>query len=308
MSERVLHARAGPATLGVVRAAIFVAWLVVVVPDPLSFLGSLPREMLVPIGLLRLVPDALWAHLLEPGALEAFKLVLATGLVLSAIGARPYTPIALVTAVLLTLHQGLLRSFTFDNHEELALLVCTWVLAIFPAADGFALPRRRSARRAGVYPAALLAMTAFLLLPYCAIAAHRLTHAAPAVFTGDSLPFWLASLHSLDRESWGAGLWILEHPALVPLFKAAFAVTTVFELLAPLCLILPRFRRVWVVVVVGFHVVNWFTLNLLFWQNTVLVLLLVTDPEAWLGRLLLARPPVHQVADERAGAPPLVRS
>ncbi len=281
----VLHQRVSPLTLGVVRAAVFGIWLVVVVPDRLSFLGTLPPTMFEPLGVLRLVPRDLWLRLLDPGALDALKAALVGLLVLSAVGVRPYRPIALTTAFLLTVHQGLLRSFTFDNHEELALLVCTYALVLFPAADGFAWPRRRAPSTApAVYSAALLAMTGLLLLPYTEIAAHRLAYAAPDVFTEGSLPYWFASLDWLDRDGWDVGLWVLGHPALVTLFKVGFLVTTLFELIAPLCLILPRFRRVWVAAVVGFHLANWFTLNLFFWQNALLVLLLVSDTEGLVTR------------------------
>jgi hypothetical protein len=67
--------------------------------------------------------------------------------------------------------------------------------------------------------------------------------------------------------------------------KAGFVVTTIFELFAPLCLVMPRFRRVWIAVVVSFHVLNWFTLNLFFWQNALLVLLVVSDTEACVSRV-----------------------
>jgi hypothetical protein len=105
------------------------------------------------------------------------------------------------------------------------------------------------------------------------------------VFTGDSLRYGLASLDSLDRDGWGLGPSLLGHPTLVNVFKVGFVVTTMFELLAPLCLVLPRFRRVWIVVVVSFHLVNWFTLNLLFWEDALLVLLLVTDIDGHVGRI-----------------------
>jgi hypothetical protein len=282
----VVHQRVSPATLGVVRAVVFLMWLAVVVPDPLSFLGRLPDTLFKPVGPMMLVPRDVWLALLDPVALDAFKGALIVLLVLSAIGVRPYRPIALAAVVMLTIHQGLVRSFTFTNHEELALLVCAYVLVLFPAADGFAWPPRRvPSRPAGTYSAALLAMTLLLLLPYCGIAAHRIASAAPDVFVGESLPYWLASLSGLDRDGWGVGPWLLGHPALVTLLKAGFVMTTAFELLAPLCLILPRFRRVWIVVVVGFHVVNWFTLNLFFWQNALLVLLLVSDTEAVVTKL-----------------------
>jgi hypothetical protein len=144
---------------------------------------------------------------------------------------------------------------------------------LFPAADRVSWPRRASISDG--HEAGLFALTAFLLVPYTLIAAHRLAYAAPDVFTGDTLPYWLASLDSLDRDGWGVGVWALGHPALVSFLKAGFLVTTLFELLAPLCLVWVWFARVWVVVVVGFHVVNEFTLNLFFWQNAVLALLLV---------------------------------
>jgi uncharacterized membrane protein len=282
--DGVLHQDVKPATLGVVRAAVFLMWIAVVVPDPLSFLAELPPTMNHPLGVFGLVPDEAWRRLLEPGALGAFKAVLVGLLVLAALGVRPYRSIALATALLLTVHQALLRGFTFDNHEELGLLVCTYVLVLFPSADGFAWPRRRApSSPPGVYSAALLAMATFLLLPYAGIAAHRLAFAAPGVFLGDSLPAWIASLHSLDRDGSGFGLWLLGHPTVVPALKAGFLVTTIFELLAPLCLIMPRLRRVWIAVVVSFHVLNWFTLNLFFWQNALLVLLVVTDTEAWVS-------------------------
>jgi hypothetical protein len=52
---------------------------------------------------------------------------------------------------------------------------------------------------------------------------------------------------------------------------------------------MPRFRRVWIAVVVSFHVLNWFTLNLFFWHNALLVLLVVSDTEAWVSRALAWR-------------------
>jgi hypothetical protein len=254
--------------LGVVRAAIYAMWLVVVVPDPLGYLADLTPG--APVGFSRWLPDVL----VSSAGLDALKGALIVVLVLCLVGAPGYRVWAVVAAALLTVQQALLREYTFVNHEELALLVCTWVLVVFPAADGFSWPRRVGASP-GSHALALEVLTAFFVLPYTLIAAHRLAYAAPDVFTGDSLPYWLASLNSLDRDGWGVGVWALGHPALVDCLKAGFFVTTVFELLAPLCLVAARFALVWVVVVAGFHVVNEFTLNLFFWQNAVLALLLV---------------------------------
>jgi hypothetical protein len=291
--------RVSPETLGVVRAAVFAVWLIEVGPDPLSFWGELPASMHEPVGALKLVPRERWEQALTPEKLGQFKRVLIVLLILSAAGARPYRPTAAATAAALTGHQAVLRGFTFVNHEELALLISTYVLALFPAADGFALgslgssrATRRGRRRATpeTYAAALDAISLLLLIPYCEIAARRLVRASPEVFLGDSLPHWLASLDTLDREAWGLGPWLLAHPSLVRILKAGFAVTTVFELLGPLCLVAPRLRRAWIAVIVGMHVANRFTMKLFFWQNSALILLLLTGPERWVtsGRARIA--------------------
>lgn len=281
----VLDERVSPETLGVIRAAAFLMWLIEVVPDPLSFVGELPASMHEPVGVFKLVPDEAWDRLLEPEVLDRLKQLLVALLVLSALGVRPYRPTASAAAALLTGHQGLLRGFTFTNHEELSLLVCTYVLALFPAADGFAWPgRRRQSAPLETYAAALHAMSILLLLPYCEIAARRLVRGTPDVFLGDSLSHWLAGLDALDRDAFGIGRWLLGRPALVAVLKAGFVVTTAFELLGPLCVILPRLRRAWILVIVCLHLVNRFTLKLFFWQNTVLILLLLTGPERWVAR------------------------
>lgn len=282
----VVHQRASPTTLGVVRAAVFLMWLVVVVPDPLSIYADLPATMFQPVGIFRALPRTVWLHFLEPGVLGAFKAALVVVVVLAAIGVRPYRPIALLAAGLLTIHQGLVRGFTFASHEELSLLVVTYLLVVFPSADGFAWPRRRSpSADQGVYATGLFSMALLLLVPYCGIAAHRLAVGAPDVFTDDTVRSWLASLDSLDRDASGLGLWLLGHPSLITVLTAGFIITTIFELLAPLCLILPRFRRVWMVVIVSFHIVNWFTLNLFFWQNILLILFLLGDTDRVVTRV-----------------------
>jgi hypothetical protein len=273
-----------PETLGVVRAAVFLMWLVEVVPDPLSFWGELPRSMHEPVGVFKFVPDEAWEQLLEPELLDRLQKLLVGLLILSAVGIRPYRPTATATAALLTAHQALLRGFTFTNHEELSLLACAYVLALFPAADRFAWPGRRGpTASAETYAAAIRAMSLLLLLPYCGIAARRLVRGTPEIFTGESLAHWLGSLDALDRDAAGIGPWLLRHPGLVALLKVGFAVTTMFELLAPLCLIMPRLRRAWIPVIGSMHLINRLTLKLFFWQNSLLILLLLTSPERTVG-------------------------
>ena len=300
----VLHDRVSPTTLGVVRAVVFVTWLVVVVPDPLAVYGHLPAPLFHQIGVFRVLPRGLWLDLLKPGSLAAFKIVLVAVIALAAVGVRPYRPIAAGAAVMLTVDQALVRGFAVVNHDELTLLVVTYLLVAFPAADGFALARRRTSAAGDVYSAALLSMALFLLVPYCLIAAHRLSVGFPDLYTGTSLPSWLASLHSLNPHGRAAGLWVLRHPPLVTLFKLGFLISTTFELLAPLCLVLPRLRRVWIVFIVFFHILNSFALGVFFWENIVLVLLLLSDTDRIVGKLTLAVARIRSGGRPRPGSSP----
>ena len=263
-------------TVGIVRAGVGVVWLVKLAYEPLSFYADLPRSMLAAPGFLRLVPDRVWSTVLTHGFLTGFKGALLALVVLFTLGVKPYRPIAVLAAVALTFHEGLVRGLTFVNHQELALLYCTIVLALLPS-------RRHATPETDRAAMTLMALVA--LLPYTFIAAHRLAFSAPKIFTGDSLSTYLGSLSGLDRDGWGLGLRLMQHPNLMVLAKGVFAVTTLLELLAPFCLVDDRFRRVWLAVMIPFHISTWFLMDIFFWENLVLAVLLLVDVEAIAARV-----------------------
>jgi hypothetical protein len=282
----LIHEHVRPQTVGVLRAGIFAIWLVKIAPDQLTFLAELPRSIFRPAGFLQFVPDEAWPLLLTAGTLGVFKAVIILSLVLAMIGARPYKAIAIFCAAALTIHQGLVRSFTFVNHQELPILFAVYVLAFYPAADGFTWPARKpAATNQQIYSGALVTITLLLLLPYTAAAAYRLAYSAPGIFLSDSMPYWLGSLSGLDADGWSLGLWVLDYPILVSAFKLVFPVTTGFELLAPLCIVWLRFRRVWLAVMIAFHLLSWFLLNIFFWENLLLIAVLLSDVDQVYGRL-----------------------
>jgi hypothetical protein len=302
----VIHGAASPQTLGFVRACVYFIWLVKIVPDSVTFLGELPLSVFQPVGLLQFIPDAARPHLVDAGFLTVFKGVLVLSLVLAMAGAKPYRIVSVTAAVLLTLHQSLVRSFTFINHQELGILFAAYALAVFPAADGFAWPAsRKPTSPPHIYGGALTSMAVLLVVPYAAIAAFRLAHGGPGIFLGDSMLYWLGSLSNLDADGWSLGLAVLQHPALAFMVKLSFPLTTMFELLSPLCLVWSRFRKLWIPVMVLFHCFSWFLLNIFFWENVLLILLLFTDVDDWFTRVrhrFARRWTGEPIADDRAGA------
>lgn len=286
----MLHQRVTPWTLGVIRAWVFGIWLLIIVPDPFYLLAELPISIFEPLGLMRFVPASGWTWILDVQFLYGFKFLLLVFLVLSMLGVWPYHPIAITTAVMLTFHQGLVRGFSYINHAELGALYAVYVLALFPATDGFAW-RRRKANLAPstTYSAALLLMTAMLLFTYTAISSFRLAHAGPTIFFSDSMKYYIGWLTFRDGDfGWDVGKWVFEYSSLALLVKFGFLLATCFELLAPLCLIYRRFRYVWLSVMVSFHFSTLFLMNIFFWENLLLFPVLLIDIDRWMPSQLPA--------------------
>src|SRR5262245_64528070 len=103
----MINAEVHPRTLGFVRAYVFAIWLVKIVPDPLPFFAEFPRLTFERVGILRLASDHVLNILLTAKGLGIFKGVLVCSLVFAMIGVRPYRPVAMLAAVLLTVHQAL---------------------------------------------------------------------------------------------------------------------------------------------------------------------------------------------------------
>src|SRR5690606_27023043 len=59
--------------------------------------------------------------------------------------------------------------------------------------------------------------------------------------------------------------------ALAPALTLGFVVTTLFEASAPLLLVSRVFRMVWLPCMAVFHVMTLFLMNILFWENLVLL-------------------------------------
>jgi hypothetical protein len=110
-----------------------------------------------------------------------------------------------------------------------------------------------------------------LIIPYTFIAMNRLIEGGPTLFLGDALLDDIAL-----RSHWYAAygftvfLGLITIPWLAASLKAGFFVTTLFELSSAVTLISRRFRIAWLAVVASFHLVTLFAMNIFFWENLVL--------------------------------------
>lgn len=280
----MLHESISARTLALLRIGVFGLCAVRFALADHASLASIPRELFEPAGLLRLLPRALWNALLSAPAIWTAKAAVGTGLLLCIVGAPGYRAIAVASTLGLVAFQGLAPSFGVVSHDGLAPLFVAALLALAPATEAFALarPKRRAAveaRRAAVLGGAFV-----LVLLYAMIGLRRLG-AAPGIFLDGTIVHHLVA-RSLQQGAFARlGLWAQAVPALGAAAAAAYALTTLFEVLAPLCLFSRGFRRTWLVVILGFHLGSWLAMGIAFPNHVLLCSVLLVDVERLTGRL-----------------------
>jgi len=304
--------------LGAGRIVVFAIWFFHVLRTPVELFAELPFELFTARGVIRAIPDSAFeAFFSNAPLLLAFKGGLLVGCLLLVLGVRPFRPIAVPVVVSLLLFDGMTKGFNaWVNHGQMGILFGAVLLCLFPAADALSVRGRRTegASPPAVYAGGVIAVAAFLAAAYTFIGTHRVVHGGFGIFTGDAITTYLA-VQSLNYSARGFeyGLLALSYPAVAAVFKVGYAVTTLFEVLSPLCLVNTWFRRTWLLVMVPFHVTTLFTMNIFFWENILLILVFVAPigyatgaPPTATTRLPLAG--LRMVAGGRAVRPGAARS
>lgn len=280
---KLLHEEATAQSLLFLRCYIFGIWLLKIVVEPLHLLSYMPEANFEPIGVMWLIPRAVVWILLEPLSLHGLKMVMILSLILAIVGGRRW-PVTVVACALVLLHQGLVRSLTWSNHAEMALVHATLVLTVFEVADAL---HRRLGRpvdpSVNLHAIPIQTIMALMCLVYCFVGVHRLVYGGIEMFTSDAMTYWIArSAFHPNEYQFSFGRLFLEYPGARHLLNAGAAMVTAFEVLSPLCLVLRRFRWAWIVVMLSFHTLVTLTMNIWFWENSLLYLVFI-DYHPWLS-------------------------
>lgn len=308
----MIHATARAPHLAVLRIATFGTWFAIVAQLRVRQFATIPPELVHPPGLFRALPlDEL---LIRPDLLQVIRVAALVGCVLAMAGVRPFPVVAVPTVALLFVLDGAMKSIGgFTNHAQAAVLTTAAILVLFPAADAWSVARRPPPPRSSpwLYRAPLLLATLVLTTAYTMIGLRRLVDGGLALVTGPSVEVWLVS-RSLEygRYPFDEGLRVLDHPWILAGAVAGMALTTAFEILSLLTLRSDRFRRVWLVVIVPFHVATLLVMRIFFWENLVLVLVLLTGLPGLLVRAVERRRPGGEGPDDQSSTPsqPSLRS
>jgi hypothetical protein len=265
-----------------VRIVVFGIWAYCAFRIPLGRLYAFPLSEVEPAGILNLLPTPV-LELLFGDAAVLTLLPIATGTlaVLAATGWRfrftsPFACLAFV--VFLSVH----RSYGFVRHSEIAVLLAGSVLSAMTWADRIEEARCKRDALPPPQPRhdlALLTMTAALLLAYSFVGLLRATLGGSEIFLSNPIPLWAlrnSFFWAVEFEVSKLVVSEISQTGVASLMLAVgFPIITAFEIASPLVLFSRWFRYAWLAVMLGFHVISLFVLNLIFWENLILLGLLV---------------------------------
>ncbi len=278
-----LHSEADHQVLGMVRCTVYGIWLVLILNTPIDVYAYLPVESFSTWGVYQLffmsLSDPVVDLIFTSEFLTGLKWLLLFCCVLCMVGIRPWIPVAVFTLMLILLFDSIVRGYYgFTNHAQIAVLLCTIILTLFPASDGLSiLGITKVKRQDNFYIAPLLFMAVCLSLPYSFIGVHRVIYGGVDIFTGDVLLRFVA-VQGLNFSGINntLGLDLFQYKLFDIAFKTGFVVITIFEILSPLILVSNRFRYMWLAVIVPLHFATLLTMNIFFWENLILILVLFT--------------------------------
>lgn len=255
-----------PVDLGIIRAAVCGVFLLSVITTSFSSLAELPATLLRPMGVMKLLPWSFYDAVTTATGMLGLQWLLIVTLSLSVVGY--WTSASTKAAALLVIfYQGLLRSFTHFNHDEMVGIYFLVVLAFTPCADAFSIDswRRgaREARRGFRYGYPILLMMSLMAWAYFSSALLKFRGSGASYFNPENLPA-LAIYHSLDNlhdtefklafllPQWRAYLWL------------PVGVVLVWELCFPLAVFWRRLR--WWILGFGvlFHLMTLLLMNIFF--------------------------------------------
>jgi len=289
----LLHEQAGPRLLRLTRLGIFALWIVKLLLDPLWRLAEMPREMFHPVGILALLPASALDALLTWNGLAAL-LVFTLGVLVLALTDKAFPVVAAIAAVLLTAYSCLIRSFGPAVHTDIVLLLAVYALAGFAWADWITLKFGGKKSLSTAWSSyTLVTIVAMLCLSYCLVGLNRTIAGGVHVFTGDTMEAWAidASLRGYYFNT-NIGWHIPEWSAVVFMLRSGLPVITLFEITAPLCLAVPHYRWIFIPVMLSFHLLSLVFMNIFFFDDMLLYLLLVD----WSRRFPALRAPLRQAS------------
>lgn len=269
-----------PTSAGFVRVAVCLIWLVTALQFDYSVLASLPSSTYRPVGLIDWLGSGFGYWATSESVLVWGRWILAA-LALYVLLGLPKSRLVCVGLALGALWlQSAVRSFSpYVNHAEIAALLILIALPLLPAFSGMAVSPERNTRNN--WREAVLVPAVVIVATYLFVGAARVGTAGLEVFTDDTMLGWISIRQASPSDyptkwfDWNSFVSLIR-----PYAGAGFALMTVLEILSPGVLVHNLFRKAWLAAVFVLHVFAFLVLNVLFWENVLILLAVVWNVAA----------------------------
>lgn len=271
--------KADPQTLRRLQTCVYAIAFGHVLLNPLTGLHHLPDGLFRAPGIFAKLPNSFWQWLMQDIVSLVFVGILCLSLVALATGFLRNRLFSMFTVALLWTFDALLKGHgSFINHAQFGFLYIATFLAVFAPNE------QKRVQQTSLGPETLerqsrlifFACAFELTLSYTLLGLRRMSMGF-GIFLDRTLLNELAR-QSFNPSGYGFTLIypVLQNPFIAAFLQTGFLVITVFEILAPVILYSRSFRKVWVWLMVPFHVSTLLTMNIFFWENCALILLLYT--------------------------------
>ncbi|REL33198.1 hypothetical protein DYD21_13165 [Rhodohalobacter sp. SW132] len=273
-------------TLAFLRVTVFGCWLIIAILFSASNYAQLPIEIFEPWGFHAVInflqPETLHIILSAPFLLF-LKIGTIIGCSLLIAGVRPFRTVAIVTVIFIFLLDFVIRGFNgYINHGQIVIYFAAIFLCFSAASNRWSLFGKDEMNQSPnkySFPIILTATTFSFV--YAFIGIRRFVRGGMEIFTNDALLIYTVR-NSLNYSNYGfeLGLVLIEFDLVIVLLKTGFFIVTMMEVLTPYILFNRYLRYSWLVVMIPFHFSTLFTMNIFFWENILLILVLYVN---WQG-------------------------
>jgi hypothetical protein len=268
---KILHQDAPQEAYKFLCLWVFGIWFGYIWLDPLTSLAQYPQALYFPTGfLLKFLPRSIYYLPISYPFLLFLKIAML--LAIAAVLLEYHKKwAALCLCVLLTVFEGLVRSFGHINHPELLLLFSVFILTIFFFFENSIDPTKIKISKYGIPLMAVLFITCF---SYCFAGIHRLVSRGTEIYASNTIIYWIVHEGKRSRlVNWHMENLMITNSLANTMMRLGFPLITLLEITAPFCMIFKRFRYFWLCVMVPFHIMVWFLMGILFWANLALYIL-----------------------------------
>jgi hypothetical protein len=276
---KILHQDASEGAYKFFCVWIFGLWFGYILFDPLMSLALYPKSLYFPAGfLLKFLPPSIYYLPISYPFLFFLKMSMLLSIAAVLLGCwKKWSGV--FACLLLTVYQGIVRSFGHINHPELLLLFSAYVLTIFfffeDSISPFPNPPHKGEGiHVSKYGIPLIAVLFFVCFSYSFAGIHRMVARGIDIYNTNTIIYWIITEGKRSRlVNWHMEDLMLTNAVASTMMKMGFPIITFFEITAPICMISRRFRYLWLLMMVPFHLMVWVFMGIMFWANLALYIL-----------------------------------